>query len=74
MPNIEKNKECSEKIKQLRKLFEEADTIFNSFSDVENHAMLLFHNENHSINHCIRWGLQAAIELDNAPDLGAPVV
>lgn len=70
MNTIKKSPECTEKLKQLVKLFEEADEIFSSFTDVENHAMLNFHNEGASINHCVRWGLQAAQELLDSPDLG----
>lgn len=70
MSTVEKTKECAEKIKRIRGLYEEIDTIFSSFTDVENHAMLLYHNEGSTLNHCVRWGLQAAIELDEAKDLG----
>lgn len=70
MPIIKKSEECSRKIKQIKQLFEQAETIFGTFTDIENQAMFNFHNENSSLNHCIRWSLQAATELDEADDLG----
>lgn len=71
MERVTKTEECNKKLMKIQELFDEADTIFNTMTDVENHAMLNFHEEGTSLNHCIRWGFQAANELVEAEDLGA---
>lgn len=61
-----KTKEFMDKVKEIKSLFERADEVFSTFTDVENHETLQFHNEFYSLNHCVRWGLQAVTELDEA--------
>lgn len=41
----------------------QADAAFATLTADENKACFDFHNENTSLNHCIRWGLQAAEEI-----------
>jgi len=50
-------------LKEINKLFEQADELLNSLSNEEQENILNVHNEKHSLNHCIRWGLQASEEL-----------
>lgn len=47
----------------ILKCMQEAQAAFNRLSDVEQHQCLDFHNEGSSLNHCLRWGEQAAEEL-----------
>ena len=48
---------------ELEKLFSKAEDILNSMTDATQDAINGMHWENHSINHCIRRGLQACQEL-----------
>lgn len=50
-------------IANIKKHFNEAEREFRTLSSEENHDVLDFHNEGSSLNHCIRWGLQAAEEI-----------
>ena len=50
-------------LKEINKLFEQADELLNSLSNEEQENILNVHNEKHSLNHSIRWGLQASEEL-----------
>ncbi len=50
-------------LRKINKLFEKADELLSSLSNEEQERILQIHNENHSLNHCIRWGLQASEEL-----------
>ena len=51
---------------RILQLLQEADKSFQKLNAVENTASLDFHNESGSLNHCIRWGLQAAEDLNEA--------
>lgn len=42
---------------------QEAQALFNTLSDVEKDQCLNFHTEGSSLNHCLRWGEQAAEDL-----------
>lgn len=44
----------------------EAEKAFSSLNADENKACFDFHNENGSLNHCLRWGLTAAQEIHAA--------
>lgn len=43
--------------------FQAAQAAFSKLSAVENHICLDKHNEGASLNHCVRWGLQAVEDL-----------
>lgn len=50
----------------LLKIKEQMDYIgelFDSLSQETQDQFLKLHNEHHSLNHCLRWGRQAANEL-----------
>lgn len=51
-------------ISKILKHLHAAEAEFNTLSAAENHAALLFHGEGSSLNHCIRWGAQAAEEIE----------
>lgn len=63
------SEESREAIKQINRLMAEADSIFSKLSNDEKDACLEYHNENASLNHCIRWGLQASEEIAEAVDV-----
>jgi hypothetical protein len=48
---------------EVKKHMDAAAEAFSRLNDVENHACFDFHIENASLNHCVRWGQQAAEEL-----------
>ncbi len=50
-------------LKEIKKLLDQADTIYNSFSSQEQEAIIEFHHENSTLAHCLRWGTQGVGEL-----------
>ena len=52
-----------EKMKKIQVLISKAEDIFSSIENEEQEFCLSFHNEGKSINHCLRWGLNATEEL-----------
>lgn len=50
-------------VETILRCMQEADAAFQSLSADENKACFDFHNEGSSLNHCTRWGLQAAEEV-----------
>ncbi len=59
------NKNTVKNLKKIKKLFDKADALFSEIDDTDNHNIFDFHNENYSLNHCIRWGVTACDELLN---------
>jgi hypothetical protein len=57
------NKEEKKAIKEINKLFNQAEDLFLTLSNETQEKILDYHNENYSLNHCIRWGIQASDEL-----------
>lgn len=57
------NKEEKKIIQEINKLFNQAEDLFLSLSNETQDKILEYHNENYSLNHCIRWGIQASDEL-----------
>jgi hypothetical protein len=53
-------------IKTILRCMQEADAAFQSLNADENKACFEFHNEGSSLNHCIRWGLNAAQEIQES--------
>jgi hypothetical protein len=53
-------------IETILRCMQEADEAFQSLNAQENKACFEFHNEGGSLNHCTRWGLQAAEEIHEA--------
>lgn len=62
--------EGKEVIATILRCMEEAQKAFSTLNAQENQACLEFHNEGASLNHCIRWGLQAAEEINEAVSPG----
>ena len=50
-------------LKQIKKLFDEAEQIYDKFTPQQQKAIIDFHNVNFNLTHCVRWGLQASDEL-----------
>jgi hypothetical protein len=48
---------------EVKKHMDAAAEAFSRLNATENHACLDFHHEHSSLNHCVRWGQQAAEEL-----------
>lgn len=59
------NKNTVKNLKKIKKLFDKAETLFSEIDATDNYAIFDFHNENYSLNHCIRWGVTACDELLN---------
>ena len=55
--------EFKKDMKRINRLLDKADTIFNSLPPHVQDTCWTFHNEGSSLNHCLRWGLQASEEL-----------
>lgn len=62
---MELSKRSVESVGIILGLFEKASFEFNNLTTDEQEQIHRFHNENFSLNHCIRWGLQAATEVSN---------
>ena len=53
----------------VKKHFEEAERFFNDLEPQTQEAINQEHNEGTSLNHCLRWGLNAVEELIENPIL-----
>lgn len=47
----------------IQEALKKAEDLFRSLSEEEKQQIHAFHNENYSLNHCIRWGVQAIDEI-----------
>jgi hypothetical protein len=64
--NMEKKMTRSEfkrKMQQINNHFNRIEDIFNSLSNGIQQEVQEYHNEECSIGHCTRWGLQASADL-----------
>jgi len=52
-------------LEEIHRKFSEIATLFDELSEQTKEQTLKFHNENSSINHCIRWGEIAISEIRN---------
>jgi putative SOS response-associated peptidase YedK len=57
------NKEEKATIKEISKLFNQIEDLYNTLPDETKDKILEYHNENYSLPHCVRWGLQPSDEL-----------
>lgn len=48
---------------KIRALLNEASDLFNMFSTEIQDKCIKFHNDNATLNHCLRWGTQAVDEI-----------
>lgn len=55
--------EDQDALKRIRALMDQIDKEFVGLSEDAKEQVLDFHNENTSLNHCVRWGLNAVNEL-----------
>lgn len=57
------SKEEVEKLKAMHDLFNKAEDILITISKESQEKILDFHNESHTLQYCIRWGLNGISEL-----------
>ena len=62
---MEKEKFLSsyEAISKINDLFTTAEDLFNQIPDEIQQSILKYHNDHATVQHCIRWGLQAASDI-----------
>jgi hypothetical protein len=59
--------QLKKKMERMRKYFNKAEDLLNTIPNGLQEELADYHNECYSLQHCIRWGLQASEELrDNA--------
>ena len=59
--------QLKKKMERMRKLFNKAEDLLNTIPNGLQGELAEYHNEDYSLQHCIRWGLQGSEELrDNA--------
>jgi len=59
----EQKKLVRKNLKKIKSLMDKVETLFNELPNGVQHNMLEIHNSECSLNHCVRWGGQAAEEL-----------
>jgi len=59
----EQKKLVRKNLKKIQKLMNKAETLFNELPSTVQNDMLEVHSADYSLNHCIRWGVQAPEEL-----------
>lgn len=59
----EQKKLVRKNLKKIKSLMDKVETLFNELPNSVQHNMLEVHNPDYSINHCVRWGGQAAEQL-----------
>lgn len=50
-------------LESIQVLFESAERYFNLLENGTQDALFFYHAEGASVNHCIRWGLQATYDV-----------
>lgn len=50
-------------LKEIKVLFDEIETKFNKIDNIDQEIINDFHNENHSLNHFVRWGADNTEEI-----------
>jgi hypothetical protein len=53
-------------VREILKHLERAEAAFGQLSDTDNHACFDWHREHSTLNHCLRWGTQAAREISES--------
>ena len=51
------------KLSEIEGIINKANRLFAELGNAEQEFCLNFHKENHSLNHCLRWGEQACEDL-----------
>ena len=52
-----------EKISKIKELLNQAEDLYNKVPVEIQEAMLDYHNQDYTLGHCLRWGLQAAEDI-----------
>ena len=66
VPVIALTTEGKRAIKEVLRHLQRAEAAFTRLGGTDNHACFDLHGEGTSLNHCLRWGLQAAEEVNAA--------
>ena len=56
-------KEEKAKLEEIKSLFDQLDSLYQDFNPTTQDFIREYHNEEGSLPHCLRWGLQATEEL-----------
>lgn len=59
----EQKKLVRKNLKKIKSLMDKVETLFNELPNSVQNNMLEVHSADYSLNHCIRWGVQAPDEL-----------
>ncbi|HMW10671.1 MAG TPA: hypothetical protein PJ987_09520 [Bacteroidia bacterium] len=59
----EQKKLVRKNLKKIKSLMDKVETLFNELPNSVQNNMLEVHNPDYSVNHCVRWGGQAAEQL-----------
>ena len=59
----EQKKLVRKNLKKISTLMQKTESLFNQLPNSVQNNMLEVHNPDYSVNHCVRWGEQAAREL-----------
>lgn len=65
MANMEFTESGKQAIAEVLHHMQAAEAAFAKLNAVENKLCFDFHNENATLNHCVRWGMQAAEEINS---------
>lgn len=57
------NKQDKQLLKQIENHFAKIETLFSELSNSAKDETLNYHNEEFSLNYCVRWGNQAIKDL-----------
>lgn len=61
------NKDTKDILRKIAKKFDSIEELYNQLNYDEQDKILSYHNEEGSLPHCIRWGIQACEELISVP-------
>lgn len=61
----ERKKLVRKNLKKIKALMDKVETLFNELPSQVQNDMLEVHNSDYSLNHAVRWGVQASEELLN---------
>jgi hypothetical protein len=59
----ERKKLVRKNLNKIKKLMNKVETLFNELPNQVQNDMLEVHNPDYSLNHAVRWGVQASEEL-----------
>ncbi|MFF2531269.1 hypothetical protein ACFVS2_20415 [Brevibacillus sp. NPDC058079] len=57
------SKQSIQAVANIKGHFDQIEKDFNQLTNEEQEQVFAYHNENYNLNHCLRWGQQAAREI-----------